>query len=264
MQQSWDPATLSKKDSNTSIFLWIFRTLYGRLVYRTTPVAAFELSFSIRKEFKKKKSSGEIDCLCINWLVSCTNTRTCKQVNYHGRIYLSFIFEFCYHKIFKARSWWRLKRFRRWTWPLWPLCNWRYKDLSMPRDQMVMTLLPIMEKCPMDFYQEVVFVTRYTRICQSHVLWGNEATTSWGGVLNGTFWMRYIDFQTGHFPDFKQFGHFANLEHFTIHSHFSNFMHVKIDQSLLLWAGSGCFTEYGQDFRSHKTQNWFPQLINGL
>ena len=37
----------------------------------------------------------------------------------------------------------------------------------MSRDQMVMTLLPIMEKCPMDFYQEVVVVTRYKEICQS-------------------------------------------------------------------------------------------------
>ena len=89
MQQSWSPATLSKKDSNTSIFLWIFRTFYRLLFYRTTPVAAFELSFSIRKEFKKKKASGEIDCLCFNWLVSCTNIRTCKQVNYH--LSLNFI-----------------------------------------------------------------------------------------------------------------------------------------------------------------------------
>ena len=45
-------------------------------------------------------------------------------------------------------------------------------------------------------------------------------------LLNG--W-RYIDFQIGHFPDFKQFGHFGNLERFTIDSHFSYFMHVKID-----------------------------------
>ena len=40
----------------------------------------------------------------------------------------------------------------------------------MSRDQMVMTLLPIMEKCPMDFYQEVVVVTRYKEICQSHII----------------------------------------------------------------------------------------------
>ena len=109
------PATLSKRDHNTSIFLWIFRTFYGQLFYRTTPVVAFGLSFSIRKEFKKKKASGKIDCLCFNWLVSCTTTRACKQVNYHESIYLSFIFEFYYHKIFKTRSRWRLKRLRRWT-----------------------------------------------------------------------------------------------------------------------------------------------------
>ena len=29
-----------------------------------------------------------------------------------------------------------------------PLCNLRYKDLSMSRDQKVMVLLPPMEKCP--------------------------------------------------------------------------------------------------------------------
>ena len=143
---------------------------YGRLFYRTTPVAAFELSFSIRKEFKKKKASREIDCLCFNWLVSCTNTRTCKQVNYHESIYLSLIFEFYYHRTFKTRSQWRVKCLPEWTQPLWSLCNWRYKNLSMSRDQMVMMLLPIMEKCPMDFYQEVVIATRYKEICQSHVI----------------------------------------------------------------------------------------------
>ena len=30
-------------------------------------------------------------------------------------------------------------------------------------------------------------------------------------------------------------------------------MHVTIDLSLLLSAGYGCFTEYGQDFRPHRT-----------
>ena len=37
---------------------------------------------------------------------------------------------------------------------------WRYKDLSMSHDQKVMTLLPPMEKCPMDFYQGVVFTAQ--------------------------------------------------------------------------------------------------------
>ena len=38
-----------------------------------------------------------------------------------------------------------------------PCSRWRYKDLSMSRDQKVMMLLSSMEKCPMDFYQGVVF-----------------------------------------------------------------------------------------------------------
>ena len=101
----------------------------------------------------------------------------------------------------------------------------------------------------MDFYQEVVVVTRYKEICQSHIIevmkslppeteYLMELLNEVGllprfecfQLLNG--W-RYIDFQTGHFPNFKQFGHFANLEHFTTDSHFSKFMHVTIDQSLL-------------------------------
>ena len=50
----------------------------------------------------------------------------------------------------------------------------------MSRDQKVMTLLPPIEKCPMDFYQGVVFycpnlitvapVTRDQEICQISVI----------------------------------------------------------------------------------------------
>ena len=41
----------------------------------------------------------------------------------------------------------------------------------MSRDQKVMTILPPMEKCPMDFPNliTVTFVTRDKEICQSHV-----------------------------------------------------------------------------------------------
>ena len=31
------------------------------------------------------------------------------------------------------------------------------EDLPMSRDQKVMTVLPLMEMCPMDFYQGVIF-----------------------------------------------------------------------------------------------------------
>ena len=40
------------------------------------------------------------------------------------------------------------------------LYNWGYKDLSISHDQKVMTLLPPMEKFPMDFCQEVVFTAQ--------------------------------------------------------------------------------------------------------
>ena len=37
------------------------------------------------------------------------------------------------------------------------LFNWRYIDLSMSRDQKVMTLLTPIEKCPIVFYHRVAF-----------------------------------------------------------------------------------------------------------
>ena len=37
------------------------------------------------------------------------------------------------------------------------LYNQRYKELSMSRDQKVMTLLPPIEKCPIVFYHRVAF-----------------------------------------------------------------------------------------------------------
>ena len=40
------------------------------------------------------------------------------------------------------------------------LYNWRYKDLSMSRDQNVMTLLSPMEKCPINFYHGVAFTAQ--------------------------------------------------------------------------------------------------------
>ena len=52
---------------------------------------------------------------------------------------------------------------------------------------------------------------------------------------------RYIDFQTGHFVDFKQF---------KVDIHFANFGQVKTDPIrflLLLWTGRSYFTEFGQD-----------------
>ena len=51
-------------------------------------------------------------------------------------VFLGKFAEFYYHKIFEANPW--------------PFCNWRYKDLSMSRDQKAMTSLPPIENCPID------------------------------------------------------------------------------------------------------------------
>ena len=53
-------------------------------------------------------------------------------------VFLAKFVEFYYHKIFEARSQWPPKPLRGWTEPLWPLYNWRHKDLSMSLDWKVM------------------------------------------------------------------------------------------------------------------------------
>ena len=52
------------------------KTFRDTFFYRTTPVAAFELSFSIREELKKKES-GEI-AFALTSFGSCTNTTASK------------------------------------------------------------------------------------------------------------------------------------------------------------------------------------------
>ena len=90
---------------------------------------------------------------------------------------------------------------------MWPLYNWRYKDLSMSHDeQKVMTLLPPMEKCPIEYPIEPfqLCLPAVQRFDVSKLL------HAW----------RYINFQTGHFADFKQL---------KVDIHFANFGQVKID-----------------------------------
>ena len=88
-------------------------------------MAAFELCFSIRKEFLKKKVSGEntFDLISVFHVqIQQPKRRSTTTTDYH--------------KIFETS--------------LWPLHYWRYKDLSMSRDQKVIALLPPIEKCPID------------------------------------------------------------------------------------------------------------------
>ena len=54
------------------------------------------------------------------------------------------------------------------------------------------------------------------------------------------------------FSNWSQFGHFANLQQFTIDSYFSNFKKVTIDPSLLRRAGYERFTSLGKILGSKK------------
>ena len=93
-------------------------------------------------------------------VVSCPNTRACKQVNNRESIFLSC--KICW--ILLSQNVRKKKLMTTFAWmsvALWPLYNWRYEDLSMSRDRKVMTLLPPMKKCPMDFNQEVFLLPKF-------------------------------------------------------------------------------------------------------
>ena len=99
-------------------------------------MAAFELCFSIRKEFLKKKVSGEnaFDLISVFHVqIQQPKSRSTTTIAF---VFLGKFTEFYYDKIFETS--------------LLPLYNWRYKDLSMSCDQKVMTLLPPIGKCPSD------------------------------------------------------------------------------------------------------------------
>ena len=109
---------------------------WNSFFYRTTLVAAFELCFIIRKEFLKKKVSVQnaFDLISV-FHVQIQQPKSISTTT-TAFVFLGKFAESYYHKIFETSPW--------------PLYNWRYKDLSMSRDQKVMTLLPPIEKCPID------------------------------------------------------------------------------------------------------------------
>ena len=101
MQQSWGPATLLKRDSNT------------RLPVNVPKV--FKFCFSIRKEFLKSKVSGEIAFELISLFHVQIQEPTSRSTTMRAFAFLAKFAEFYYHKIFETRSWWRPKRLRGWT-----------------------------------------------------------------------------------------------------------------------------------------------------
>ena len=150
MQQSWRwrPASLLKRDYNTSVFLWIFQNYFwSKFLYQ-------------KKNFKRKKVSGEIAFVLITLFhvqiqEAAKRSTTTRAVVFHAKFA-----EFYYHKTFGTWSWWRLlnvsvdercplclsitrdKRFLNATWL-------KGTDVSTPTD-----------KCLMDFNQGVVFTAQ--------------------------------------------------------------------------------------------------------
>ena len=67
-------------------------------------MAAFELCFSIRKEFSKKKVSGEITFELISLFHVQIQKPTSRSTTMWAFGFLSKFAEFSYHKIFEIRS----------------------------------------------------------------------------------------------------------------------------------------------------------------
>ena len=86
------------------VFLEILQKFQEQLFYRTTLVAAFELCFSIRKEFLKKKVSGEIVFVLINLFHIQIQEPTRRSTTTRAFAFLAKFAEFYYHKIFETRS----------------------------------------------------------------------------------------------------------------------------------------------------------------
>ena len=72
--------------------------------YRTTLLAAFELCFSIRKEFLKKKISGDIAFELISLFHVQIQETTNRSTTTREFVFLAKFAEFYYHKIFETRS----------------------------------------------------------------------------------------------------------------------------------------------------------------
>ena len=79
-------------------------------------MAAFELCFSIRKEFLKKKVSGENAFDLISVFHVQIQQPKSRSTTTTAFVFLGKFAEFYYHKIFETS--------------LWPLYNWRYTDCT--------------------------------------------------------------------------------------------------------------------------------------
>ena len=109
-------------------------------------MAVFQLRFSIRKEWKNRKLVERLITFPLIGLLHLQIPEPASRWTTMRGFVSHLSWNFIIAKYLKQEVDDRVSVWVGWTYPLWPLCNSRYKDLSVSRDQKVVTLLPIMEK----------------------------------------------------------------------------------------------------------------------
>ena len=75
-------------------------------------MAGFELSFSVRKELKKKEVKGEIAFALISLFRVQIQEPVSRSITMRAFVFLTKFADFYNHKIFETKSRWRLKCLR--------------------------------------------------------------------------------------------------------------------------------------------------------
>ena len=112
----------------------------GTTFFRTIPVVAFQLSFSIREEFLEKKVSGEIAFALINLFQAQIQEPANRSTTTRAFVFLA--------------------KFSEVGQEVGHDLNVCVNECIPRRDHKVLALLPPTEKCHMDFYQGVVFTAQ--------------------------------------------------------------------------------------------------------
>ena len=132
--------------------------------------------------------------------------------------------------------------FFEYSWrPLWPLYNWRCKDLSMSCDQIIMMYLPqwrsTLSTSMAEFLLQPKFNNSSPSVTQDIAtwLWANVVTTARGGVPNGILSMIFtcclnLMFLASLWLKIYRFWNWLFCWLWAVHSwYFANFGQVRID-----------------------------------
>ena len=149
---------LYQKETPTQVFTCEYcKSFRDTIFYRANLVTDFELSFSIRKEFPKKKLSGEIASALISLIHVQIQLPASRSTTMSAFAFLANLLNFIITKYLKQEVIDDLR-----------ICMDKYSpcglsitgDLSISWDQKVMMLLLPKEKCPLDFYQGIYFTPK--------------------------------------------------------------------------------------------------------